>query len=75
VTQPALWLNHDGFRGKQAAVRSRATSGGWQSDEVAMQGYDADKQQRVGIGGYYWYPGAVLRFRDLQIRSLKDGPC
>ena len=43
-------------------------------DEAAMEGYHADKQQRVGIGGYYWYPGAVLRFRNLQIRSLKDGP-
>jgi hypothetical protein len=41
-------------------------------NEVVMEAYEPDKGQRVGLGGYYWYPGAVLRFKNLQIRSLQD---
>lgn len=33
--------------------------------------YDTDSPQRLAIGGYYWYPGATLRFRNLRVRSLK----
>jgi peroxiredoxin len=33
--------------------------------------YDTDCQQRLAIGGYYWYPGATVRFKNLQVRSLK----
>ena len=42
-------------------------------ENATMIRYDANSQQRIIIGGYYWYPGATVRFKNLQVRSLKDG--
>ena len=39
-------------------------------EEARMEGYEADKPLRFGMGGYFWYPGARLRFKNLEIRSL-----
>jgi hypothetical protein len=41
-------------------------------EETSMDRYEADEQQRFGIGSYCWYPGVTLRFRNIQVRSLKD---
>jgi Domain of unknown function (DUF4034) len=63
----SLAILRDGLSDRE---RSRQSRYGALQRSCRLQQFADDV--RVGLGGYYWYPGAVLRFRNLQICSLQD---
>lgn len=74
VTKPASVEGKNAFLMRSRDGRlTLIVNGATVFENAIMIRYDADSQQRVAVGGYYWYPGATVRFKNLQIRSLKDG--
>ncbi len=43
-------------------------------EEVLIDAVPSRGRVRVGVGGYFWYEGAHLRFRDLRLRRLTEQP-
>ncbi len=41
---------------------------------VPIEAYGLPTNEVIGVGGYYWFNGPVIRFEQLEVRTLTEKP-
>ncbi len=57
-------------RFRDGVVRALVNGKVTHEDVIVVRGVD-EEEVELGIGGYFWYEGAILEFTNLQIRSVR----